>query len=78
MYNMHMLDKIILQVFRNVHILMRETFTYMIMDAEHNETNPTIPFHCSHEDFEIHITHISRKPKKINIAESSSGSVYIH
>ena len=75
---MHMLDKIILQVSRNVHILIRETFIYMTMDAEHNETNPTIPFHLSHEHSEIHITHISKKHEKIRIAESSSGNVYIH
>ena len=60
MYNMHMLDKIIFQVVRNVHILIQETFTYMIMDVEHNETNPTITFHISRQDFDIHITHISR------------------
>ena len=61
MYSMHILNKIILQVSRNVHILILETFAYMTMDVEHNETNPTIPFHLSHEDFDIHITHISRK-----------------
>ena len=61
MYNMHILDKIILQVSRNVHILIRETFTYMTMDATRNETNPTIPFHLSHEDYDVHSTHISRK-----------------
>ena len=61
MYNMHMRDKIILQVSRNVHILIRETITYMIMDATHNENNPTIPFHLSHEDYDSHITHISSK-----------------
>ena len=44
MYNMHILDKITLQVSRNVHILIRETFTHIIMDAEHNGTTPTIPF----------------------------------
>ena len=38
MYNMHILDKITFQVSRNVHILIRETFTHIIMDAEHNET----------------------------------------
>ena len=36
----------------------------MTMDAEHNETNPTIPFHLSHEDFDVHITHISRKTQE--------------
>ena len=61
MYNMHMLDDIIIQVCRNVQILMRETFIYMTMDAEHNEPNPTIPFHLSQEDSDIHITHISKK-----------------
>ena len=45
MYNMHMLDKIISQVSRNVQIMIRETFIYMTMDAEHNEINPTITFH---------------------------------
>ena len=60
MYNMHMLDRIIFQVFRNVHILIWETCTYMIMDTEHNETNPTSSCHRSHEDFDIHITHITR------------------
>ena len=46
MYNMHMLDKIISQVSRNVQILIRETFVYMTMDDEHNETNHTITFLC--------------------------------
>ena len=78
MYNMHMLHKIILQVSRNVHIMIQETFTYMIMDAEHNETNPTIPCHLSHEECDVHITHISRKHKKIHIVEYSSGNIYIH
>ena len=64
MHNMHMLNKIIIQVSRNVQILMRETFIYMTMDAEHHETNPTIPFHLSHEDSEIHITHISKNMRK--------------
>ena len=71
MYNMHMLDKIIIQMSRNVQILIRETNIYMKMDAEHNETNPTIQFHLVHEDFEIHITYISKK----RIVESSSGNV---
>ena len=44
MYNMHVLDKITLQVPRNVHILIRETFTHIMMNAEHNENPPTIPF----------------------------------
>ena len=61
MYNMHMLEKIILQVSRNVHILIRETFIYMTMDATHRETHPTIPVHLSHEDSDVHSTHISRK-----------------
>ena len=69
-----MLDKIIIQVFRNVQILIRETNIYMKMDAEHNETNPTIPFHLFHEDFDIHFTYISKK----RIVESSSGNVYKH
>ena len=67
MYNMHMLDKIIIQVSINVYILIRETFKNTTMDAEHNETNPTITFHLSREDSDIHITHISRKRKKIYI-----------
>ena len=58
MYNMHVLHKIIIQMSRNVQILIRETFIYMTMDAEHNETNPTIPFHLVHKDFDIHITYI--------------------
>ena len=61
MYSMHILDKIILQVSRKVHILIRETFIYMTMDATHSETNPTIPFHLSHKDFDVHSSHISRK-----------------
>ena len=44
MYNMHILDKITLQVSRNVHILIQETFTHMLMDAEHNEIIPMIQF----------------------------------
>ena len=31
------------------------------MDVEHNETTPMIPCLLCHEDFDIHITHISRK-----------------
>ena len=42
MYNMHMLDKITFQVSRNVHILMRETSTHIIMEAEYNKTTHTI------------------------------------
>ena len=57
MYNMHMLNKIVIQVSRNVQILMRETFIYITMDAEHNETNPAITFQLLHEDFDIHITY---------------------
>ena len=60
MYNMHMLDKIIIQVSRNVQILIRETFIYMTMDAEHTVTTPTIIFQRLHEDFEIHITDRSK------------------
>ena len=74
----YILDKITLQVSRNVHILIRETFTHIIMDAKHNETTPTIPFYFSHEDSDVHSTHISRKHKKIHIVESISGNVYIH
>ena len=61
MYNMHILDKITFQVSRNVHILIRETFTHIIMDAEHNETTPTIQVYFSHEDYDVHSKHISRK-----------------
>ena len=61
MYSMHILDKITRQVSRHVHILNRETFTHMTMDAEHNETTPTIPFYFSHEDSDVHSTHIYRK-----------------
>ena len=43
MYNMHVLNKITLQVSRNVHILMRETFTHKMMNTRKNETTPTIP-----------------------------------
>ena len=77
MYNMHMLDKIILQVSRNVQILMRETYIYMTMDAEHTVTTPTIIVQRLHEDCEIHITDRSRNRKK-NIVESSAGNVSIH
>ena len=42
MYNMHILDKIAFQVSRNVHILIRETSTHIIMDAKHNETTHTL------------------------------------
>ena len=61
MYNMHILDKIAFKESRNVHILIRETFTHIIMDAEHNETTPTIQFYFSHEDYDVHSTQISRK-----------------
>ena len=61
MYNMHILDTITLQVFRNVHILIRETFTHIILDAEHSETTPTIQLYFSHEDHDVHSTHIFRK-----------------
>ena len=76
MHIMHMSDKITLQVSRNVRGLVWETFTYMTMDAEHNRTTPTIAVHRSHEDYDIHITHISKNHRKINIVESSSGNVY--
>ena len=64
MYDIHMLDKIIIQVSRNVQNLIRETFIYMIMDAEHNETNPTITFQRLHEDVDIHITYIYISKRK--------------
>ena len=60
MYSMPILDDIVRQVSRSVHILIRETFIYMTMDATHRETHPTIPFHLSHEDSDVHSTHISR------------------
>ena len=60
MYNMHMLHKIIIQVSRNVQIMMRETFIHMTMDAEHNVITPTIIFQRLHQDCEIHITDRSR------------------
>ena len=78
MYSMPILDEITRQVSRSVHILIRETFIYMTMDATHNETNPTIPFRLSYEDFDVHSTHISKQNKKIHIIEYSSGHVYIH
>ena len=48
------------------------------MDVEHNETTPTIPCLLCNEDYDIHITHISKNHEKLNIVESSSGNVYIH
>ena len=78
MYNMHILDKITCQVSRKVHIMIQETFTHIIMGAEHNETTPTIQFYLSHEDYDVHSTQISRKRKKIHIVESMSGHVYTH
>ena len=78
MYNMYMLNKNIISVSRNVHILIREKFIYMTMDAEYHETNPTITIQFLHEDFDIHITYISKQKKKIGIVESGSGNVYIH
>ena len=62
---------------RNVHILIREKFIYMTMDAEYHETNPTITIQFLHEDSYIHITYISKKRKKKGIVESGSGNVYI-
>ena len=50
MCNMHMLDNIRIQVYKNVQNQIPETFIYMTMDAEHNETTPTIPFDLFHED----------------------------
>ena len=78
MYNMHMLDNIRIQIYKNVQNQIPETFIYMTMDAEHNETTPTIPFDLFHEDSDIHITNISKNLEKIHIVESSSGNVYIH
>ena len=59
MYNMYMLNKNIISMSRNVHILIREKCIYMIMDAEYHETNPTITIQFFHEDSDIHITYIS-------------------
>ena len=44
LYILHMLDKIIIQVSRNVQILIRETNIYMKIDAAHNEANPRSNF----------------------------------
>ena len=33
---------------------------HMTMYAEHNDHNPTIPFHLYQEDCDIHITHTSK------------------
>ena len=41
-YNLHILDKITLQVSRNVHIRIKDTSTHIIMDTEHNKTTHTI------------------------------------
>ena len=69
MYNMHILGKITFQVSTNLHILIRETCTHILMDAEHYKITPTIQFHVPHEDSDVHSTHISRKHKKIHIVE---------
>ena len=78
MYNMHRLDKIIFQVSRNVHILIQETSTDIIMDAEHNGTTHTIQCYSLMKImmFTAHI--YTEKRKKIHIVESISGNVYIH
>ena len=54
------MNEITRQVSRSVLNLIQETFIYMTMDATHRETNPTIPFHLSHKDSDVHSTHISR------------------
>ena len=64
MYNMQTLNTIALQVSRNLHILIRETLTHIIIDARHDETTPTIPFQLSHEDSDVHSTQIYRKTFK--------------
>ena len=51
-------------------------FVYVIMDAAHHETNPTIKLKFFHEDYDIHITYIYTN--KIDIVESGSRGVYIH
>ena len=61
MYSMPIMDEVILQESRSVHILIQETFIDMTMDATLRETHPTIIFHLSHEDSHVHSTHISRK-----------------
>ena len=45
MYNMHILDRITLQVSRNVHILIRETLSHIIMEwmPDMTRKTPTIP-----------------------------------
>ena len=48
----------------------------MLKPHRHNEPNPTIPFHLSHEDCDIHMTHISKNHEIIRIVESSSGNIY--
>ena len=63
-YNMHILGKITFQVSTNVHILIQETFTHILMDAEHNETTPTIQFYVPHEDSDVHSTHIQKNIRK--------------
>ena len=35
-------------------------FIHMKMYVEHNDHNPTIPFHLYQEDCDIHITHTSK------------------
>ena len=52
-YNMHMLDNIRIQIYKNVQNQIPETFVYMTMDAEHNETTPTIPFDQFHKYYEM-------------------------
>ena len=70
MYNMHMLDKIISQVSRNVQILIRETFIYMIMDAE-------LATSLRSRD-ECEVLSIDSHHGKINIMESSAGDLCVH
>ena len=67
MYSMPILDEIILQVSRNGHVQILETFIYMTMDATHSETHHTISFHLSHEDSDVHSTIYPEKNKKIHI-----------
>ena len=73
--NMHILGKITFQVSTHVHILIQEAFTHIFMDAEHNETTPTIQCYGPKEDSDVYSTHISRKTFE-KIVESISRNSY--
>ena len=77
MYNMYMLDKIRIQVCRNVHILIwRHLFTWQW------RSNMIKLIPRSHFTFCMKIlistSHINPKNEKIRIVESSSGNSYVH